>query len=111
MNRFVHLHGPKPYLVVISGQFLGQIRSVGIQNTPLGMLSGLIRPRYWDGRGPGRPPGSPNKMGRDLMTLVMQAAENVGYVIKNEKGEWVATAKGGILKYLEWAAVHKCSDS
>jgi hypothetical protein len=46
-------------------------------------------------------------MGFDLMTMVMQAAENVGYVTKNEKGEWVATHKGGALKYLEWAAVHK----
>jgi hypothetical protein len=59
-------------------------------------------------RARGRPPGSPNKMGRDLKTLVMQAAENVGFVAKDpQTGEWVATGKGGILKYLEWAAVHK----
>jgi hypothetical protein len=57
--------------------------------------------------GPGRPKGSPNKMGHDLMTLVMQAAENVGYLEKNDKGELVATGKGGTLKYLEWCAVHK----
>jgi hypothetical protein len=29
-------------------------------------------------------------MGRDLMTLVMQAAENVGFVEKDEKGGWVS---------------------
>jgi hypothetical protein len=46
-------------------------------------------------------------MRHDVMTLVMQAAENVGFVTTNEKGEWVATNKGGALKYLEWAAVHK----
>jgi hypothetical protein len=46
-------------------------------------------------------------MGFDLMTMVMQAAENVGFVTKNEKGEWVATNKGGAQGYLEWAAVHK----
>lgn len=72
-----------------------------------------MRPPQFNGkgvepkRGPGRPKGSPNKMGHDLMTLVMQAAENVGFVEKNEKGEWVATGKGGTLKYLEWAAVNK----
>jgi hypothetical protein len=59
-------------------------------------------------RGRGRPLGSPNRMGRDLMELVMQAAENVGFVAKDPKtGELVATGQGGVLKYLEWAAVHK----
>jgi hypothetical protein len=52
-------------------------------------------------------PGSRNKMGRDLMELVMQAAENVGYIERDANNHWVATRKGGVLGYLEWAAVHK----
>jgi hypothetical protein len=58
-------------------------------------------------RGRGRPLGSKNKMGRDLMALVMQAAENVGYIERDGNNNWVATRKGGVLAYLEWAAVHK----
>jgi hypothetical protein len=46
-------------------------------------------------------------MGRNLMELVMQAAENVGYLEKNDKGELVASRKGGTLAYLEWIAVHR----
>jgi hypothetical protein len=46
-------------------------------------------------------------MGRDLMELVMQAAENVGFVERDANNHWVATRKGGVLAYLEWAAVHK----
>jgi hypothetical protein len=41
------------------------------------------------------------------MDVVMQAAENVGFIEKDENGNWVATRKGGVLGYLEWAAVHK----
>jgi hypothetical protein len=41
------------------------------------------------------------------MEMVMQAAENVGFIEKDANGNWVATRKGGILGYLEWAAVHK----
>jgi hypothetical protein len=59
-------------------------------------------------RNPGRPKGSRNKMGHDLMTLVMQAAENVGFIENDPNtGQLVATGKGGVLKYLEWAAVNK----
>jgi hypothetical protein len=41
-------------------------------------------------RGRGRPLGSRNKMGRDLMELVMQAAENVGYIERDANNHWVA---------------------
>jgi hypothetical protein len=51
--------------------------------------------------GRGRPKGSRNKMSRDLMEMVMQAAENVGFIEKDENGNWVATRKGGVLGYLE----------
>jgi hypothetical protein len=58
-------------------------------------------------RGPGRPPGSPNKMGHDLMTLVMEAAAETGFVAKDEKGQPVATGNEGVKGYLKWAALHK----
>jgi hypothetical protein len=91
-----------------AGEALARVQMPGMREpTNCGSSGKLIGAPGNPTRGRGRPRGSPNKMGHDLMTLVMQAAENVGFVEKNEKGEWVATGKGGVLKYLEWAAVHK----
>jgi hypothetical protein len=57
---------------------------------------------------PGRPKGSRNKMGPDLMTLVMQAATETGFIRKDEKtGEMIGTGEEGALGYLKWAAIHK----
>jgi len=59
-------------------------------------------------RNPGRPKGSRNKMGSDLMTLVMQAATETGFIRKDEKtGEMIGTGEEGALGYLKWAAIHK----
>jgi hypothetical protein len=58
-------------------------------------------------RNPGRPKGSPNKMGHNLMELVMQAAEETGFVRKDEKGEIIGTGEEGVKGYLKWAALHK----
>jgi hypothetical protein len=60
-------------------------------------------------RNPGRPKGSRNKMGSDLMTLVMQAATETGFIRKDEKtGEMIGTGEEGVLGYLiKWAAIHK----
>jgi hypothetical protein len=49
---------------------------------------------------PGRPKGSKNKMGRDLMELVMQAAENVGFVERDANNHWVGTRKVARARFL-----------
>ena len=54
----------------------------------------------------GRPKGSRNKMGRDLMDLVMQASEELGFLKKDETGQFVA-GEGGTLGYLKWIGIHK----
>jgi hypothetical protein len=54
----------------------------------------------------GRPKGSRNKMGRDLMDLVMQASEELGFLKKDETGQLVA-GEGGTLGYLKWIGIHK----
>jgi hypothetical protein len=47
-------------------------------------------------------------MGSDLMTLVMQAAAETGFIRKDEKtGEMIGTGEEGALGYLKWAAIHK----
>jgi hypothetical protein len=78
---------------------------------PIGQKYGsFLRPQHpsTGGGTPGLLPPPPNKVGDDLMTLAMQAAENVGFIEKDkDTGQMVATGKGGVLKYLEWAAVHK----
>jgi hypothetical protein len=59
-------------------------------------------------RNPGRPKGSRNKMGRDLMELVMQAAEELGFLRKDpETGVWIATGEDGILGYLKWIGINR----
>jgi hypothetical protein len=46
-------------------------------------------------------------MGHDLMTLVMEAAAETGFVRKNESGQMVGTGEEGVKEYLKWAAIHK----
>ena len=46
-------------------------------------------------------------MGHDLMTLVMEAAAETGFVRKDEKGEVIGTGEEGVKGYLKWAALHK----
>jgi hypothetical protein len=50
---------------------------------------------------------APNKMGHDLMTLVMEAAAETGFVRKDEKGEVIGTGEEGVKGYLKWAGLHK----
>jgi hypothetical protein len=58
----------------------------------------------------GRPPGSPNKRGHTLMTLVMQAAEELRFLRKDDTpGDKAARrqlveGEGGTLGYLKWMA-------
>lgn len=37
----------------------------------------------------------------------MLAAENTGFMKRDEKGHWVATGERGVLGYLEWIAVNR----
>jgi hypothetical protein len=47
-------------------------------------------------------------MGADLMTLVMQAAAETGFIRKNAgTGEMIGTGEEGTLGYLKWTAIHK----
>ena len=43
----------------------------------------------------------------DLMTLVMEAAAETGFVSKDEHGEVIGTGREGVKGYLKWAALHK----
>jgi hypothetical protein len=45
-------------------------------------------------------------MGNTLMTLVMQAAEELGFLRKNEDGQLVE-GEGGTLGYLKWIGINK----
>jgi hypothetical protein len=59
-------------------------------------------------RNPGRPKGSRNKMGSDLMTLVMETAAELGFLRKDpETKELVATGEGGAKGYLKWIGINK----
>jgi hypothetical protein len=58
-------------------------------------------------RNPGRPKGSRNKMGRDLMELVMQAAEELGFLREDESGVLVGTGEEGVLGYLKWIGINR----
>jgi hypothetical protein len=58
-------------------------------------------------RNPGRPKGSRNKMGSDLMTLVMQAADDLGFLEKDDNGKLVGTGKEGALGYLKWIGINR----
>ena len=52
--------------------------------------------------------GSPNRMGHDLMSMVMETAEELGFLRKNpETKELEATGEGGIKGYLKWIGIHK----
>jgi hypothetical protein len=47
-------------------------------------------------------------MGHSLMELVMQAAEETGFIRKDEKtGLVIGTGEEGVKGYLKWAALHK----
>jgi hypothetical protein len=59
-------------------------------------------------RSPGRPKGSRNKIGSDLKELILQAAEETGFVRKDpETGEPIGSGDEGIKGYLKWAALYK----
>ena len=90
-------------------------------STPSGVPQRINQPGFHGATGPGkpigrdnqprrtgRPPGSRNKMGSDLMSLVMQAAMETGFIRKDaETGEMIGTGEEGTLGYLKWAAIHK----
>jgi hypothetical protein len=64
--------------------------------------------RVGDGTGgPGRRPGSQNKLTRLLREAVIEAAENVGKVEITTNGKNKATRKGGLVGYLETLAIHQ----
>jgi hypothetical protein len=44
------------------------------------------------------------------MELVLIAAENLGFMKKNKKGEWIATGEKGVLGYLEWIGINRGQD-
>jgi hypothetical protein len=59
-------------------------------------------------RSRGRPPGSPNKMGHDLMTMVMETATELGFLKEDpETKKLVATGEGGAKGYLKWIGLNK----
>jgi hypothetical protein len=58
-------------------------------------------------RSPGRPKGARNKLGGDLKELILQAAQETGFIRKDENGEMIGTGEEGALGYLKWAAIHK----
>jgi hypothetical protein len=55
----------------------------------------------------GRPVGSRNRVSSDLMDLVLLAAEQAGYMRRDDAGHWVATGEDGLLGYLRWIAVNR----
>jgi hypothetical protein len=66
--------------------------------------------------GAGRQPGQPNYVTKNLRDLILQAAEEVGFVKRIEKFdaenksigfELVSTGDEGMKGYLKWAAVHQ----
>ncbi len=66
--------------------------------------------------GAGRQPGQPNYVTKNLRDLILQAAEEVGFVKRIEKFdaegksigfEPVSTGDEGMKGYLKWAAVHQ----
>ncbi len=66
--------------------------------------------------GAGRQPGRPNYVTKNLRDLILQAAEEVGFVKRIEKFdaenksigfELVPTGDDGVKGYLKWAAVHQ----
>ena len=82
-------------------------------------MPGLGRPfKKGDPRpaGAGRQPGQPNYVTKNLRDLILQAAEEVGFVKRIEKFdaegksigfEPVPTGDEGMKGYLKWAAVHQ----
>ena len=66
--------------------------------------------------GAGRQPGQPNYVTKNLRDLILQAADEVGFVKRIEKFdaenksigfEPVSTGDEGVKGYLKWAAVHQ----
>jgi hypothetical protein len=56
----------------------------------------------------GRPKGSPNKMGHDLMTMVMETAAELGFLKEDpETKKLVPTGEGGTKGYLKWIGLNK----
>jgi hypothetical protein len=77
---------------------------------PVGMLPSGDKNAFVNkpqAKNPGRPQGSRHKVGNDLMQLVMLAAEQAGYMRRDDSGHWVATGEDGLLGYLRWVAVNR----
>jgi hypothetical protein len=92
-----------------AGGALARVQMPGMREpTNCGSSGKLIGAPGNPTRGRGRPRGSPNKMGHDLMTLVMETAEELGFLRKDSAtGELVATGEGGTRGYLKWIGINR----
>jgi hypothetical protein len=49
--------------------------------------------------GPGRPKGMRNRVGAELAKEILQAAAETGFMVRDDKGNWRPTSKGGVRGY------------
>jgi hypothetical protein len=79
-----------------------RVEPIGIRSQTPAQVFGPDKPPP---RSAGRPKGSPNKVGSDLKTMILQVALETGFIRKNEVGEMVGTGEEGIKGYLKWVAI------